>query len=113
MNPIEDQRQVIEKLRQLVHQSAPHAYTEAACRFRYFREADGSRAVDEQFWYYIDEQRVSAFLNDDVAVNPMQLVADLHAQMKTHTGGDWHALTLTIQKDGRVTTKFEYPEREA
>jgi hypothetical protein len=30
--------------------------------------------------------------------------------MKAHTGGNWQAFILTIDKDGRVTAKFEYPE---
>ena len=109
MNPIDEQRAVIDKLYQLVLRSAANDFTEAACRFRYLLEEDGSRAVDEQFWYFVGEDRKSAFLDDDRTANPMDLVPKLHSLMKDHTGGDWDAFTLTIGKDGKVTTKFEYP----
>ena len=109
-NPIEEQKQLIDKLYRLVRQSAPKSSFEAACRFRYFQEKDGSRAVDEQFWYFVDDKRVSALLVDDETINPMLIVPELHAKMKAHTGGNWQAFTLTIDKDGRVTAKFEYPE---
>lgn len=112
-NPIEEQKRLIEKLYILVRKSAPIGSSDIACRFRYFQEKDGSRAVDEQSWYFIDGKRVSALLIDDVATNPMLIVPELHAKMKAHTGGDWQAFTLMINKDGSVSTKFEYPEVEA
>jgi hypothetical protein len=112
-NPIEEQRQLIDKLYRLVRQSAPKGSSEAACRFRYFQESDGSRAVDEQFWYFVDEKRVSALLVDEATINPMLIVPELHAKMRAHTGGDWHAFTLSIEKDGRVNAKLEYPEEKA
>ncbi|MFT6774209.1 MAG: hypothetical protein ACJA1L_001921 [Paracoccaceae bacterium] len=38
---------------------------------------------------------------------------ELHALMKAHTGGDWNAFTITLDKDGKATVKFEYPEEKA
>ena len=37
------------------------------------------------------------------------LVKQLHQLMKGHNGGEWNAMTLLIEQDRRVTTKFEYP----
>jgi hypothetical protein len=54
--------------------------------------------VDEQFWYFSDDKRVSARLVDDRAVDSMFIVSELHAEMKAHTGGDWQAFTLTINE---------------
>lgn len=111
MNPIEEQREIIDSLYELVYQSAPDAFFKAGCRFRYLKECDGSAAVDEQFWYFTnDSKKVSALLIDDASKDPMTLVPMLHAKTKTHTGGDWNAFTLTIEEDGRVTVKFEYPD---
>lgn len=38
------------------------------------------------------------------------VIPQLHAKMKAHTGGNWKTFTLTINKDGSVKTTFEYPE---
>ncbi len=112
MNPIEEQRQLIDKLYQLVRDSVADKYDTATCWFDYQRAEDGSISIGSRLSYessgntqygrlrYPDRQ-----ILDDV-------IPQLHAKMKAHTGGDWQAFTLMINKDGTVTTKFEYPDQE-
>lgn len=110
MNPIEQQQKVISELCKLVHASAANGYTEAACRFRYFKEDDGSESVDCEFWYFMGGKRVSAHLAYDREVRPIRLVPRLHEMMRMHTGGNWTAFTLTIDENGKAKAHFEYPE---
>ena len=110
-NPIEEQRQIIDQLYRIVLGSTPKNATCSACRFDYDHGyEDGSSSVGEEFWYFLDGERKSAAMDYELSFSVMSLVKDLHAKMKAHTGGDWDAFTLTIEEDGRVTTKFEYPE---
>ena len=110
MNIVIQQQDIITELYHLVRRSAPEKYTEAACRFEYFKENDGSCSVEEKFWYFIAGERVSTFLDDDPEVDIMALIPQLHEIMRNHTGGDWNAFTLTIDQSGKSTTKFEYPD---
>jgi len=109
-NPIEEQREIINQLYGIVRDSAPTEATSSACRFEYDHDyEDGSFSVEEEFWYFIGLERKSAAMDENISEPVMGLVKELHAKMKAHTGGDWDAFTLTIEEDGRVTTKFEYP----
>ncbi len=45
-----------------------------------------------------------------VASENLELCEELRALMKEHTGGEWTSFTLTLDTDGRATTKFVYPE---
>lgn len=114
MNPIEEQQALIDQLYRIVIESMPKVATEAGCRFEFHQSGDGSRSVDEQFWYVLDGKNVSALLNrpSDREWRPIRLVPQLHAKMKAHTGGDWQAFTLTINGDGSVTTRFEYSDQQ-
>ena len=110
MNPIEEQRLIIDQLYRIVVGSCPPNIETAKCRFDYQRFEDGSSSVNQMFEYVEAGNLVSAGLNRNLRAPVMQLVKQLHMQMKAHTGGDWQAFTLLINKDGSVTTKFEYPE---
>lgn len=46
MNPIENQRQLIDQLYHLVKKSLKANYDSSSCRIEYLREADGTWAVD-------------------------------------------------------------------
>ena len=113
MNPVEEQRQILDQLYRIIRGSCPPDIETAKCRFDYQRFEDGSSSVGEQFDYVEAGNLVSAALNRNLSAPVMQLVKQLHATMKAHTGGDWQAFTLTINKDGSIATKFEYPEERA
>lgn len=112
MNIIEKQRLIIDQLYQLMVESAENGFNTASCRFEYYADEDGSRAVDTAFEYEFNGSQKSKHLNyrQIKEERPIRLVPKLHQLMKEHTGGAWDAFTLSIEQDGRVTTKFEYPE---
>ncbi|MDO5658506.1 MAG: hypothetical protein Q4G36_09320 [Paracoccus sp. (in: a-proteobacteria)] len=109
-HPIEYQRLLVDQLYQAVIASAPEGFTSAACRFEYDHGYDdGSSRVGSQLTFFVGAERRYALLGDDQAFD---VVCQLHAAMKAHTGGDWDAFTLLINDDGSVTTKFEYPDQK-
>jgi hypothetical protein len=110
MNPIEEQRKLIDQLHALVVESIPVGATSADCRFDYFKGPDGAQSVGTELHYELDGNRVSARLlrRPERAERPIRLVPQLHALMKAHTGGDWVALRLTITPSGRASAHFEY-----
>ena len=111
MNPIEEQREVVGQLAELMIASMPDSVTEADCRFELFLGEDGSRSVGTEFPYAKAGIRTSARQHraPERAKRPVSLVPKLHALMREHTGGSWHAFRLSIAPDGRITAKFEYP----
>lgn len=112
-NPIEEQRLIIDQLYRIVKGSCPSEATSARCRFEYDHGyEDGSESVGETFYFTKNGESVSAALHHTLAFPVMDLVPQLHAKMKAHTGGDWDAFTLFINEDGSVTTKFEYPDQK-
>lgn len=112
-NPIEEQRQIIDELYWIVKGSCPPNTTSARCRFDYDHGYDdGSYSVGEVFYYTINGQNISAALDHKLTFPITDLVPQLHALMKAHTGGDWKAFTLLINEDGSVTTNFEYPDQK-
>lgn len=110
MNSIEEQRLILDQLYRIVRGSCPPNAETAKCRFDYQRFEDGSSSVGQQFEYAEAGRLVSAPLDRTLRASVMPVVKELHAKMKAHTGGDWKAFTLTINADGSVTTRFEYPE---
>lgn len=108
MSPIEKQKEIITQLASLVYNSAVQGYEEASCIFRYQVSSDGSSSVDTEAWYVRNGERKSVPLIRDKVNKPIVLVPKLHELMFTHTGGDWTAFILTLDKDGKATTKFKY-----
>jgi hypothetical protein len=105
LRPIDKQIEILNELARIILQSAAN-YDCLACRF----DVDvKSESVGQEFSFVRDGKTISALLNDpNWAV--MNLVFDLHKEMKAHTGGEWIAFTLTIGEDGKAKTHFEYPE---
>ena len=111
-DPIEEQRQILDQLYRIVKGSTPENASSSMCRFEYDHGyEDGSSRVGERFCYFLGQERKSAAMDYGLSKPVMGLVKELHAKMKAHTGGDWDAFTLTIEEDGRVTTKFDYPDQ--
>lgn len=113
MNPVDGQRAVIDQLYHIVAGSMPTKASAASCWFDYRRSKDGSSSVGQRFTYQLGGETVSAALDRELRRPVIQLVKQLHQLMKEHTGGDWQALTLSIDANGRVTTKFEYPDEKS
>ena len=110
MNNIDEQRQLVDKIYWLVRDSLGDEYDTATCRIDYPRFDDGSSSIGTRLSYERkgDTKYGQLRYPDDLIL--YDVVPQLHAAMKAHTGGDWQAFTLTINKDGSVTTKFEYQD---
>ncbi len=113
MNPIEEQTEIIGKLASLMHRSAADGYDEASCVFEYLTSDDGSVGVREKFHYTHHGEIKSIHMRYERDVRSGLLVPRLHQIMLAHTGGAWTEFTLTLDKSGKATTKFKYPESES
>lgn len=110
MNPIEEQRAIIDEVYRLLTDSIDAEFDQAKCEIRYDRFDDGSSSIGSKASYQVADVITHCLLKyPDVSVLD-EAVPKLHRLMKEHTGGDWNALTLSVEQDGRVTTKFEYPD---
>lgn len=88
-DPIEEQRQLIDKLYQIVKVSAPDNATSAKCEFEYWHGFDdGSSTVNQAFSYFLGKDEVSELLHENYRDEVTPIVKALHAKMKAHTGGD-------------------------
>jgi len=74
------------------------------CRFELDEECI---SLDEDFSYVKNGESVSVALSDPDWLS-MDWVIELHKLMKSHTGGTWYAFTISIGKDGKAKTEFEY-----
>lgn len=114
MNPIEEQRKLIDQLYHLVHKSSQDGFDTATCRFDYFvAEDDGSSSIGTKLSYIKAGETKYGRLSYPEDEILYEVIPQLHSAMKAHTGGDWQAFVLTINQDGSVTTKFEYPEDDS
>ena len=111
MSPIENQRLLIDQLYHLVKKSIKGDFDTATCWFKYSVSDDRSSSIRSKF-SYVKAGKIKydhlAYPDDDILD---EVIPQLHASMKPHTGGDWEAFTLRINEDGSVSTKFEYPDR--
>jgi hypothetical protein len=108
LNPIDKQVEILNKLAGVMMRSPDTDYESLTCRFEVSIKDE---SVGQEFSFKKDGEQISGLLDDpDWAV--MDWVFDLHNEMNAHTGGDWIAFTLTIDGDGKATTKFEYPEEK-
>lgn len=112
MNIIVKQREYIDQLYWLIRDSIEEEYEKAVCQFSYDHGyEDGSFSTGSQLSYFQNGELITsnALRYPDRRIL-RHIIPQLHALMKEHTGGDWHAFTLTINEDGSVTTKFEYKD---
>lgn len=103
---IDQQVDVLNALTQIMHDSACGQYEEMRCEFEY-EIYDGGWSVGSKYSFVRDGLSVSEFL-DDPKDRASDLVHKLHELMKSHTGGDWKKFVLSIEHDGKASTKFTY-----
>lgn len=103
---IERQADLLNAISQIMYKSAQGAYDEMSCNFEY-ETYKGGWSVGSAYTFVRDGASFSELLDDpkDIASG---LVHDFHELMKTHTGGDWKNIVLTIDADGKAHTKFTY-----
>ena len=103
---IQQQVEVLNKITQVMHESADFDYEEMTCRFDYYID-DGEWSVDSEFSFVRKGTLHRARLNDPTG-GVYRFVHQLHELMKDHTGGDWRSFILTLDATGKAHTKFVY-----
>jgi len=112
MTPVEEQKNIIEKLHWLVKISLEMPYDSACLWLDYQQFDDGSSSIGGRLSYTWEGEKKYAVVRSPEDEILDDVIPHLHALMKAHTGGSWTFFTLTIDKDGKVTTKFNYPDAE-
>jgi hypothetical protein len=103
---IQGQVEVLNKITQIMHESAELNYEEMTCRFEYYVD-EGDWSVDSEFSFIRGGILHRARLNDPNG-GVYRLVHQLHELMKAHTGGDWKSFVLTVDTTRKAHTKFAY-----
>lgn len=106
-NPIEIQTAILSALTDIMYASAPSNFEDATCSFEYSAEEDGSWSVGSTFSYMLNGKRVSELLNDEPD-DAATLVAKLHGAMRSHTGGEWRSISISLKNGARANANFEY-----
>jgi hypothetical protein len=76
----------------------------------YIAPEDGSWSVGSKF-HFVKNGEVKSILLTDVNNIVSKLVYSLHELMREHTGGNWNEFLLTLGKDGKARTEFNYPDQ--
>lgn len=64
--------------------------------------------VGTQLTTFLNEEKVSSGLSDEIKDSISNLCQKLHDEMQSHTGGDWRKFILTIDEQGKAKTQFIY-----
>ncbi len=107
MIALERQKEILQKLSQLIHSDAAMGYSRASCEYVYEEDYD---TIDMKFDFWKDNKHINRGLTVGVPSQMLPLATELRALMKEHTGGEWTSFTLTLDADGQAKTKFVYPE---
>ncbi|WP_295857396.1 hypothetical protein [uncultured Xylophilus sp.] len=103
---IEKQVEILNKITQVMHDSAESIYEEMRCKFCYFVD-DGDWSVDSEFSFVLNGDVQRAVLADPTG-SVYRYVHQLHELMKSHTGGDWKSFVLAVDPSGKAKTNFTY-----
>ncbi|GJI97213.1 hypothetical protein RugamoR57_39310 [Duganella caerulea] len=103
---IEKQTKILNRLVQIMHDSARGPYDGMSCEFKYESYENGW-SVDSKYEFLREGKSVSELLDDpeDEASN---FVHELHELMKVHTGGDWKSFVLNVDATGKANIQFSY-----
>lgn len=104
---MERQFEILDELAQILFGEACEKYDYILCKF----EVDGA-SVGTYFEYGANGKKVNKAVSDSSSLEFLDLILELHKDMKNHTGGDWSEFTLTIDENGQAKTKFKYPDQE-
>lgn len=102
----EQQVRILNALVQIMHDSTHGRYEEMHCEFDY-EVYEGGWSVGSKYSIVRDGLNISSIL-DDPEDKASILVNKLHDLMKSHTGGDWKKIVLSIGFSGKANAKFIY-----
>lgn len=99
------QQEILDQLAAILHADAPPRYDSISCRYTYEYET-----ISSQLSYVLRGKTHNARLSTGAATDNLILCEELRSLMAEHTGGEWDALTLTLDRDGKAQAQFEYPK---
>jgi len=105
MTSMQRQAELLGELSQILHNEADAGYDVVFCEY-----VAQYGSISSRFYFEKDQNRVEKFISDDATLGNRDIALELRTLMKEHTGGEWSSFTLTLDADGKATTKFEYPE---
>lgn len=103
---IEKQVQLLNQLVQIMCDSVEGTCEQMFSTFEY-SESEGTFSVRSALSYVQNGKTTHALLADP-SDHASDLVIELHAIMKSHTGGSWRSFELKLDDEGKATTKFVY-----
>ena len=106
---MQHQINILNEISQLLHNEANCQYEGLNCIFEI--EDAQEETMDTTFKYTLGGVSKNVGISDSAIWSLLDLVLELHALMKAHTGGSWTKFTLSLDKAGKATTKFEYPDK--
>lgn len=110
MDPIEEQKAVLEEIYWVIRDASPAGCDTATCIIEFGVSPNGHFSVDSRVSYDIGGTTKHDIFDDDGLDVLDRTVPKLHALMKEHTGGAWSGFSMTVDKDGKLSTKFDYPK---
>ncbi|WP_198156896.1 hypothetical protein [Aquincola tertiaricarbonis] len=103
---IYQQVELLQKITQVMSQSAEFDYEEMTCEFDYYIE-DGDWSVGSTF-SFVRGGRLCQSVLEDPARDVSRLVRRLHDLMLDHTGGNWKTFEIVVDRSGKAKTHFGY-----
>ena len=108
MNKIIQQQALLDEIAQILHNEADDGYEKVSCKFEWIPDY---ATINLSFHFMISEESIRRHISTANDIRVFDLAEELRAVMKSHTGGEWTSFTLTLDKNGKAHTKFEYPNR--
>lgn len=107
MKIIDQQNRVLNDLVNIIYNQTDEGYETALCKYTFLEKF---KSTSINFSFYVHGEQVKKAMTAEATIKSSDLVEELRALMKEHTGGEWRSFTLTLDADGKATTKFTYPE---
>lgn len=109
MDKITEQQAVLEDIYWVIRDASPVGCDTATCVVEFGIGSDGSVSVNSRVSYDIGGKIKHDIFDDDGLDVLDRAVPKLHALMKEHTEGCWSGFSMTVDRDGKLTTRFDYP----
>lgn len=107
MNTLQRQQEILNELSNLIHNETDQGYQSATCEYTFHVNFN---TTSSKFSFIINGNTVKKALSDETTMRNRDIAEELRTLMKEHTGGEWTSFTLTLDANGKATTKFVYPE---
>lgn len=107
MNSLLRQQEILNELANILYNSFDGNYETLKCDYEFLKDYN---TISTSLSFEKNDTESSFEAPHGVASKNLDLTEELRLLMKEHTGGEWTSFTLTLDADGKATTKFTYPE---